>query len=37
MNRVDIVCRFCVEVSRYIAVVSHRDTDIKERYVSRRV
>ena len=31
------VCRFGVEVSRYTTVVSQRDTNVKERYVSRRV
>ena len=31
------VCRFGVEVSRYISVVSQRDTNVKERYVSWRV
>ena len=30
------VCRFGVEISRYISVVSQRDI-VKERYVSRRV
>ena len=31
------VCRFDVEVSRYISVVSEIDIYVKERYVSRRV
>ena len=31
------VCRFGVEVSRYISVVSQRDIYVKERYVCRRV
>ena len=31
------VCRFGVEISRYISVVSKRDIYLKERYVSRRV
>ena len=29
-----LVCRFGVEVSRYATVVSQRDTDVKEGYVS---
>ena len=38
MNRVDVgVCRFGVEISRYISVVSQRDIYVKERYVSRGV
>ena len=41
MNRVDVgmvfVCRFGVEISRYMSVVSQRDIYVKERYVSRRV
>ena len=28
------VCRFGVEISRYISVVSQRDIYVKERYVS---
>ena len=31
------VCRFGVEVTRYISVVSQRDIYVKERYVSGRV
>ena len=31
------VCRFGVEVSRYISVASQRDIYVKERHVRRRV
>ena len=31
------LCRFGLEISRYISVVSQRDIYVKESYVSRRV
>jgi len=32
-----LVCRFGVEVSRYVTVISQRDTNVKEGYISRGV